>query len=535
MKRYLLSLAMMLPAACVAAERLDFSGLTADQKTAIRTALDLNTVYKPTNPPGWSVITGKPTTLSGYGITNAEAALGNPATNGYLLSSTTGGTRSWVAPASGGTWGSITGTLSSQTDLNSALAAKAASGDNTDLTAITGGVWVYQSTGKAKFFAPSADTDAARATAFDSAYDYAWTLTGPMVMKLAPGNYYLSKAYTNTSGIKWQYMIKDKMIIMLNGARLYHTATENDRNMFIASLGTSNLAHDWYVMGPGILEGATPTPSGTTTGAHAGTGECGIHVAGASGYSYRYNIAFLTARYFTNAGIMLNGASYPTWKFTSGQITNCKLDYNKVGLAGFSAHEFVQISNTTANYCQRGFYVDAGNWSFSNCIANATTSDGLYVHSSGNNAHGTWEGGNISHNYNNAVCFATGVTNGWSFSGTHFGGSDGTTPNKMVLDGYGITINGGQMDSLIYTTAVNSGWNSISNAYISGNSTTILNNLYSGSRIKLKIRGCQTATGMWSGNDLQTYTFADNTAALAGGLTAGESYKTSTGEVRVAY
>jgi hypothetical protein len=30
-----------------------------------------------------------------------EAALGNPGTNGYLLSSTTGGTRSWVAPASG--------------------------------------------------------------------------------------------------------------------------------------------------------------------------------------------------------------------------------------------------------------------------------------------------------------------------------------------------------------------------------------------------------------------------------------------------
>jgi Chaperone of endosialidase len=52
-----------------------------------------------------------------------EPALGNPSVSGYVLASTTGGTRSWVAlpnPA----WGSITGTLSSQTDLNTALSGK---------------------------------------------------------------------------------------------------------------------------------------------------------------------------------------------------------------------------------------------------------------------------------------------------------------------------------------------------------------------------------------------------------------------------
>lgn len=39
-----------------------------------------------------------------------EAALGNPGSNGYILSSTTGGSRSWIAPASGGaTWISKTG------------------------------------------------------------------------------------------------------------------------------------------------------------------------------------------------------------------------------------------------------------------------------------------------------------------------------------------------------------------------------------------------------------------------------------------
>jgi len=47
-------------------------------------------------------IGAKPTTLAGYGITNAELSLGNPTTSGYVLSSTTAGVRSWIAPPAGG-------------------------------------------------------------------------------------------------------------------------------------------------------------------------------------------------------------------------------------------------------------------------------------------------------------------------------------------------------------------------------------------------------------------------------------------------
>ncbi len=46
-------------------------------------------------------LTSKPTTLLGYGITDAESYLGVPSTNGYVLSSTTGGTRSWIAAGVG--------------------------------------------------------------------------------------------------------------------------------------------------------------------------------------------------------------------------------------------------------------------------------------------------------------------------------------------------------------------------------------------------------------------------------------------------
>jgi hypothetical protein len=54
-----------------------------------------------------------------------ESGLGNPSTNGYVLSSTTAGARSWVPMSGGGgTWGTITGTLSSQTDLQNELNLK---------------------------------------------------------------------------------------------------------------------------------------------------------------------------------------------------------------------------------------------------------------------------------------------------------------------------------------------------------------------------------------------------------------------------
>jgi hypothetical protein len=50
----------------------------------------------------YKVWTGGAIQASGYSAASFEPALGNPGTNGYVLSSTTGGTRSWIAPTSGG-------------------------------------------------------------------------------------------------------------------------------------------------------------------------------------------------------------------------------------------------------------------------------------------------------------------------------------------------------------------------------------------------------------------------------------------------
>lgn len=64
----------------------------------------------------------------GTGQSNATAALNNllpsqTGNNGKVLS-TDGSNSSWVTPSGGGAWGSITGTLSDQTDLQAALDAK---------------------------------------------------------------------------------------------------------------------------------------------------------------------------------------------------------------------------------------------------------------------------------------------------------------------------------------------------------------------------------------------------------------------------
>ena len=50
-------------------------------------------------------------------LNGKEDSLGNPGTNGYVLSSTTDGVRSWVPQSDSAAWGAITGDITDQTDL----------------------------------------------------------------------------------------------------------------------------------------------------------------------------------------------------------------------------------------------------------------------------------------------------------------------------------------------------------------------------------------------------------------------------------
>lgn len=82
-------------------------------------AATTQTIINAVSSIAWSIITGTPTTLAGYGITDAEPSLGNPAVDGYVLSSTVLGARSWIPQAAGssGYWTLLTDGNVDETDL----------------------------------------------------------------------------------------------------------------------------------------------------------------------------------------------------------------------------------------------------------------------------------------------------------------------------------------------------------------------------------------------------------------------------------
>lgn len=386
------------------------------------------------------------------------------------------------------------------------------------------GVWVTKSNGKRTAYKPSADTDTARGVALEAAF--AAAVAGDTI-DLSPGNYLVAKAGTNMSGLLVQYVILNGMTIRLNGARLYHEAAQNTYVMFSAAL--ASLVNDWSVMGPGIIEGTVSSPTGSPSG------ESAFYLGGGGGdVARRFRISNLTVRYFKNTGLLLDSFSWSggELKFPTGLIDGCHFDTNNVGVDINPGSEFLRFSNSTFSFNKTALQVLAGNAIFNNCQCNGNITDGLVIDVGSNHAHGSWTGGTISHNYGFGIRVTTGVTNGFTFSGVHIGGADGTTLNKIQLDGYGININGGELDSPIYTTEVNSGINCFDNVRITANPTTVLTNLFSGSRLKLKIRGCYTMTGFWDQNDILT-TYANDAAAGTGGRLAGELYQvTGTGVVQ---
>jgi hypothetical protein len=81
-----------------------------------------------------------------------EPALGAPAADGYILSSTMAGVRSWIAAPNSAVWGHITGTLSDQTDLGLAIAAREPALGN---PGVTGYVLSSTSGGARSWIAPT--------------------------------------------------------------------------------------------------------------------------------------------------------------------------------------------------------------------------------------------------------------------------------------------------------------------------------------------------------------------------------------------
>jgi hypothetical protein len=97
----------------------------------LRASLNKNITFDPvTAPPLWHVPEGSVAYFTAGAWTYEQLNL--PTSNGNYVLKILNGVKSWVTAAAGATWGSITGTLSNQTDLQNALDAKSNTGHTHD-------------------------------------------------------------------------------------------------------------------------------------------------------------------------------------------------------------------------------------------------------------------------------------------------------------------------------------------------------------------------------------------------------------------
>ena len=89
------------------------SGVAVSTGSAWGTSLNITGISDSTSTTSSTSAASSTAVKASYDLANGkETALGNPGTNGYVLSSTTTGTRSWIAPGSGGGSGDVVGPAS---------------------------------------------------------------------------------------------------------------------------------------------------------------------------------------------------------------------------------------------------------------------------------------------------------------------------------------------------------------------------------------------------------------------------------------
>jgi hypothetical protein len=298
---------------------------------------------------------------------------------------------------------------------------------------------------------------------------------------------------------------------------------------------------DWSLLGPGVIEGSAATSTGTGY-----TNEIGINMA--AGRRWRIeNLTVIkhqgTNVQFNNADFTNDATGYSTgWKSSTGHVSHCNFDMGNIGMGNYAGNEYITFTDCTFNKNITPCDIYAGNTKFIGCEASANTTNGIRIRrvALANDQHGCWIGGHITHNAGFAVQLEAGATDslgnvtntGFIFSGVTFG-ADSTATNKIQSLGGGLNLNSCYLQSPIFASGTPTGLNFIQNCFIAGtpgaaDDLTSISDLSAAERLKWVFDGNNTLVGGWSQNDDRIYSFADNTAALAGGLTAGRKYRNST-------
>lgn len=454
---------------------------------------------------------GDPATVTNSGtalaaVLNFTIPRGAPGTTGETgaTPSISIGTVTTAAPGASAA-ASITGTASAPV-LNLTIPAGSPSVQN--------GIAIRKQNGASSFYEFADNTDIARGLALEAAF--AAAVAGDTI-DLAPGDYDVAKATSTVIAVATHYSVLAGMTIRLNGARLYHQAAFNGAVFFGA-----DAVDGWSIIGPGIIEGTAATSSGTN--------EVGINTR----TGRRWLIHGVTTRYFKNTGIQANSSSYTsgdysTAKVSTGRIIGCNMDLNNIGFANYAGSEYIVLIGCTMNKNLTGCDIYAGNTRFLGCEATYNTNYALRIRDGGNDGHGIWNGGSINHNTGFAIAVEANMNNGFTFTGAHLY-ADSATSNKIQSLGGGLTFVGCIIDSPFYASATPSGINSVIGSHFPISVVGAVNavaDLSSAERLKWVFDGNYTLTGGYANNDTQVYVFADNTAAVVGGLGAGRQYRNS--------
>lgn len=374
-------------------------------------------------------------------------------------------------------------------------------------------------------FVPSANTDAARGLALESAM--AVSVAG-CTIDLSPGNYYVAKVPATVAGIVSQFLILDKMTIRLNGARLYKKSTDTASCMFCANATTG--VDDWSIIGPGVLEGSYALTADTAARGTA-SAEIGVQMWA----SRRWRVDAVTIVNMAGTNLQANSASFSAdeygsgYKSSTGHVSNCNLDLGNIGFANYAGNENVTLTNCTLNANLTAADIYAGNTKFIGCDAIKNTNYVLRIRNGGNDGHGSWVGGTIAHNTGFAVAAEASMDNGFLFSGVHFY-ADNTTSNKIQSLGGGLTFVGCTIDSPFYASGTPTGLNSVIGCHFPISVVSAANavaDLSSAERLKWVFEDNYSLTGGYANDDTVVYRFADDAAAATGGLTAGRKYTNS--------